>query len=100
MTVNQELKIKNLLKKYNAILLHSMRLAIAEDFISLVLLNKEDAEIELEDLSGNRNEYYTYILKEFMKHNSSSVLDELKEMEDPIAELKRNFLKVTKKNIP
>jgi hypothetical protein len=38
-------------------------------------------------------------LKEFMKHNSSSVLDELKEMEDPIAELKRNFLKVTKKNV-
>jgi len=26
-------------------------------------------------------------------------LDELKEMEDPIAELKRNFLKVTKKNV-
>jgi hypothetical protein len=50
MTVNQEEKIKNLLEKYNDILLVSMRLAVAEDFIGLVILNKDDTDFELSKL--------------------------------------------------
>lgn len=95
MTNKQQLKIKELISKYNAILLNSMRIAIAEDFINLVILNRDDSKIELAELLNNKNEYYNYILKEFLKQNSSSVLDELKLMDDPTAELIRKFTKKT-----
>jgi hypothetical protein len=89
MTEEQQLKIKELISKYNDILLNSMRLAIAEDFVNLVILNKDDEDIELRQLLENKNEYYNYILKEFLKKNSSSVVDELKLMDEPIIQLKR-----------
>ena len=38
MTVEQEEKIKELIQKYNDILLVSMRLAVSEDFMNLMLL--------------------------------------------------------------
>jgi hypothetical protein len=66
-----------------------MRLAIAEDFVNLVILNRDNEDIELRQLLENKNEYYNYILKEFLKKNSSSVVDELKSMDEPIIQLKR-----------
>ena len=93
MTTTQQQKIKKLVSKYNDILLNSMRLAVAEDFINLILLNREDSEFELKDLMEDKNDFYNAILKEFMKQNSSSVLDDLKKMEDPtlgINTLKKN----------
>jgi hypothetical protein len=89
MTEDQQLKIKELISKYNDILLNSMRLAIAEDFVNLVILNRDDEDIELRQLLENKNEYYNYILKEFLKKNSSSVVDELKSMDEPTIQLKR-----------
>jgi hypothetical protein len=89
MTEEQQQKIKELISKYNDILLNSMRLAIAEDFVNLVILNRDDEDIELRQLLENKNEYYNYILKEFLKKNSSSVVDELKSMDKPIIQLKR-----------
>lgn len=89
MTEDQQLKIKELISKYNDILLNSMRLAIAEDFVNLVILNRDDEDIELRKLLENKNEYYNYILKEFLKKNSSSVVDELKSMDEPTIQLKR-----------
>ena len=83
MTTIQQQKIKKLVSKYNDILLNSMRLAVAEDFINLMLLNREDSEFELKNLMEDKNDFYNAILKEFMKQNSSSVLEDLKKMEDP-----------------
>jgi hypothetical protein len=57
MTEEQQLKIKELISKYNDILLNSMRLAIAEDFVNLVILNRDDEDIELRQLLENKNEY-------------------------------------------
>ena len=50
MTGEQELKIKKLISKYNDILLVSMRLAISEDFVNLMLLNRDDSQFVLKDL--------------------------------------------------
>lgn len=94
MTDNQQQKIKELINKYNDILLNSMRLAIAEDFINLMLLNRDDSAFELKDLMQNKNEFYNSVMKEFLKKNSSSVLDELKTMEDPLIGLKKKFVKI------
>ena len=80
MTTTQQQKIKELVSKYNDILLNSMRLAVAEDFINLMLLNRDDKEFELKNLMEDKNDFYNSILKEFMKQNSSSVLDDLKKM--------------------
>lgn len=88
MTENQHQKIKELVSKYNDILLNSMRLAVAEDFINLMLLNRDDKDFELKNLMENKNDFYNSILKEFMKQNSSSVLDDLKQMEDPTLGMK------------
>ena len=53
MTKAQEDKIQSLLEQYNDILLVSMRLAIAEDFINLVIVNREDTDFELSELLQN-----------------------------------------------
>ena len=50
MTKKQEGKIKGLLSKYNDILLVSMKLAVAEDFTNLVILNQDDKDFELSNL--------------------------------------------------
>lgn len=88
MKKSQQIKITKLVEKYNDVLLHSMRLAVAEDLINLMLLNRDDAEFELKDLMQDKEAFYNYILKEFLKKNSSSVVDELKKMDDPTDQLK------------
>ena len=92
MTKKQQDKIKMLLKKYNDILLVSMRLAVAEDFTGLVILNKDDTDFELSKLLQNKDEFSNYVLKEFLKNNSNSVTSELGKMD----ELKFNIQKQTK----
>jgi hypothetical protein len=88
MKKSQQVKITALVDKYNDILLHSMRLAVAEDLINLMLLNKDDRDFELTDLMQNKEAFYNYILKEFLKKNSSSVIGELRKMDDPTDHLK------------
>ena len=84
MNAEQEQKIKDLISKYNDILLVSMRLAIAEDFVNLMLLNRDDSEFVLKDLFQNKEEFNKLIMKEFLKKNSSTVVQELKFMESPL----------------
>ena len=93
MNATQQTKIKHLVDKYNDILLHSMRLAVAEDLINLMLLNKDDQDFELKDLLDDKEAFYNFILKEFMKKNSSSVISELREMSHPVPELKTRLRK-------
>jgi hypothetical protein len=88
MTSHQETKIRELVEKYNDILLHSMRLAVAEDLINLMILNKDDSDFELKELLKDKTSFYNLILKEFLKKNSSSVLSELRDMDDPLEDLK------------
>jgi hypothetical protein len=88
MTSHQEKKIRELVEKYNDVLLHSMRLAVAEDLINLMILNKDDGDFEMKDLLNDKTSFYNLILKEFLKKNSSSVISELRDMNDPLEELK------------
>lgn len=92
MTQNQQEKIKSLLEKYNDILLVSMRLAVAEDFTGLVILNKDDTDFELSALLQNKDEFSNYVLKEFLKNNSNPITSELGKMD----ELKLNIQKQKK----
>ena len=78
MTPQQEDKITELIRKYNDILLISMRLAVAEDFMNLLILNRDDQEFELNDLLDNKEELTNHIMKQFLKFNSSPILEELR----------------------
>ena len=93
MNKEQEKKIKDLIVKYNDILLVSMRLAIAEDFVNLMLLNRDDTDFILKDLFNNKEEFNKLIVKEFLKRNSSSVTHELKSMKNPLPDFKSNLRK-------
>lgn len=98
MTKDQEKKLNELLEKYNPILLNSMRLAISEDLINLIILNLDDKDFELSDLLKNKEELSVHIIRQFLKINSSSsVLKELKEMDEPIEDLKAKFRKAQTK---
>jgi hypothetical protein len=92
MTKKQEEKIKTLLTKYNDILLVSMRLAVAEDFTNLIILNKDDTDFELRELLQNKDDFTNHVMKEFLKQNSSSVVNELSSMQ----EQKLRIIKQTK----
>jgi hypothetical protein len=81
MTPQQENKLKELVDKYNDILLVSMKLAIAEDLINLMVLNRDDSEFVMKDLFENKEDFYNIIMKEFFIKNSSSIVQELKTME-------------------
>ena len=89
MTKKQEGKIKGLLSKYNDILLVSMKLAVAEDFTNLVILNQDDKDFELSNLLKDKDQFTSYIMKEFLKQNSSSVTNELSSMEEPKLTLRK-----------
>ena len=93
MNKEQEKKIKDLIVKYNDILLVSMRLAIAEDFVNLMLLNRDDTDFILKDLFNIKEEFNKLIIKEFLKRNSSSVTHELKSMKNPLPDFKSNLRK-------
>lgn len=93
MTPEQKEKFKELIVKYNDILLNSMRLAVAEDLINLIILNKDDCDFKLKDTLQNKEELNQFILKEFLKQNSSSVIHELKKMDERIPKIKKQFKK-------
>ena len=98
MTEAQEQKIKELIVKYNDILLVSMRLAIAEDFVNLMVLNRDDSDFILKDLLNNKDEFNKLIMKEFLRKNRISVVDELKFMENSTPNF-QHFLKKKPKTI-
>jgi tyrosine-protein phosphatase YwqE len=58
-----------------------MKLAIAEDLINLMVLNRDDSEFVMKDLFENKEDFYNIIMKEFFIKNSSSVVQELKTMD-------------------
>lgn len=89
MNKEQEKKIKDLIVKYNDVLLVSMRLAISEDFVNLMLLNRDDTDFILKDLFNNKEEFNKLIIKEFLKRNSSSVTHELSSMKDVLPDFKK-----------
>ena len=98
MTSAQQHKISELIEKYNAVLLNSMRLAVAEDFINLIVLNRDDADFELSEFLKDKEQYYQFILKEFLRLNSSSVASELRKMEDPVSPTFRKIKKPKKEH--
>jgi hypothetical protein len=98
MTDVQQQKIKELIVKYNDILLVSMRLAIADDFINLMVLNRDDSGFILKDLFNNKDEFNKLIMKEFFKKNRISVVDELKFMDNSIPNF-QHFLKKKSKSM-
>ena len=64
MTKQQEKKLNEFLAKYNDILLNSMRLAISEDLIGLIILNKDDQDFELSELLKNKDEnVHRYVVR-------------------------------------
>lgn len=82
MTKEQRSKVKDLLKKYNPVLLESMRNAIAEDFVNLIILNEEDKDFDLKNIIGEKAKFKDQVMREFLKMNSSSVVEELKQMDN------------------
>ena len=74
MTEEQQMKVKELLEKYNDILLVSMRLAVAEDFVNLIIQNRDDTDFSLSNLLEDKQALSDYIMREFLKQNSSSVV--------------------------
>ncbi len=82
MKTEEAKKIKQLLIKYNDILLNSMSIALSEDLINLIVVNGDDKDFELVDLVKDKNTFRTTVTNEFLKINSNSVLDDLKLMED------------------
>ena len=92
MTKEQELKIKKLISKYNDILLVSMRLSIAEDFVNLMILNRDDSDFVLKDLFNNKDELNNLIMKEFIRKNRITVIQDLKFMDSPLPDF-QNILK-------
>ena len=86
MEVKQEhiIRVRNLVKKYNDILLNSMSIALAEDLINLIVVNEEDKGFELSELVKDKNTFRACVTAEFLKLNSNSVLDDLKTMNDDL----------------
>ncbi|MFT6716711.1 MAG: hypothetical protein ACJA0Q_001359 [Saprospiraceae bacterium] len=82
MSPKEKEKIKSLIKKYNDVLLHSMSIAVAEDLINLIVVNGDDKGFELSELMKDQRAFKLFVISEFMKNNSKSVLSELKSMDD------------------
>ena len=82
--MNQKEKqiISKLVKKYNSILLHSTQIAVTEDLINLIISNREDENFELTEFIKNKEDFKKYVVGEFFKLNSSTVLSELSSMEE------------------
>lgn len=75
-------RIKIIINKYNDVLLHSMSIAVAEDLINLIVVNGDDKDFQLSDLMKDQKSFKLFVISEFLRINSSSVIDELKAMDD------------------
>ena len=85
----QKRKIQQLIKKYNEILLESMKNAVAEDLFNLIVLNNDDKEGELRNTIKNKTEFKTMVMKEFLKYNGSQVTSELSTMREKRLSVKK-----------
>ena len=75
-------KLRSLIGKYNDVLLNSMTNAVAEDLFNLILVNGEDSNFELKDFINKRSEFKAFVMREFLRHNSSTVASDLKRMSE------------------
>ena len=82
MQEEQEKVIKKLIEKYNDVLQVSMRLAVTDDFVNLMIANHDDEQFHLKDLIKQKADFSKFIMKEFLKLNSSLIVDDLKGMEE------------------
>lgn len=85
--------VKDLIKKYNDVLMNSMSIALAEDLVNLIVVNGEDKDFKLLDLVKDKTNFRLLVANEFLKLNSNSVLSDLRLMEDEF-----EFSMVKKKN--
>jgi hypothetical protein len=81
-------RVSELIEKYNDILLESMKLALSEDLVNLIIVNKDDEDFGLVDFIKNKRDFKAYVLKEFLKQNSTP-LKGLSEMEEKKMKLKK-----------
>jgi hypothetical protein len=91
MTPAQQQKLNELLTKYNDVLLNSMRLAVTEDLIGLIILNRDDENFELSDLMKDKTALSNYVIRQFLKENSGGVLKDLGKQEDPLQGMRERF---------
>ena len=75
-------KLRSLIGKYNDVLLNSMTNAVAEDLFNLILVNGEDSNFELKDFINKRSEFKAFVMREFLRYNSSTVASDLKHMSE------------------
>lgn len=75
-------KIKYLIAKYNDVLLRTMTNAVSEDLLHLIIVNGEDTDFDLKDFVNQREDFKSFVVREFLKHNSSSVTSDLKNMSE------------------
>ena len=76
MNEDQKDLVKNLIFKYDSILLESMKIALFEDLKRLMISNRDDKEFLLKDIIYT-DELKNYIVREFLKHNSNQVMTNL-----------------------
>jgi hypothetical protein len=79
---------------------HSMSIALTEDFINLIVVNSDDVNFELQELTKDKSAFRVLITKEFLKLNSGSVMSELKTMDEGFTsnmEKKKNLKSSQKK---
>ena len=76
MNDNQKDLIRELIFKYDSILLESMKIALFEDLKRLMISNREDKNFLLKDIIYTE-ELKNYIVREFLKHNSNQVMANL-----------------------
>ena len=62
--------------------MHSMSIAVAEDLINLIVVNGDDKDFKLSKLMKDQRAFKLFVINEFMKLNSNSVLADLKNMEE------------------
>lgn len=95
MNSKEKEKVKLLLKKYNEILLHSMSIAVSEDLINLIIVNADDKDFKLIEMMKDRQKFREFVIAEFIKLNSQSVLKDLKNMDDTFSSkiLRRKTIK-------
>lgn len=86
-------KIKQLTLKYNDILLESIRIALSEDLINLIVVNQEDQDFDLVEFMSKKKEFKNFVLTEFLKNNSNPVIKELSEMEERQFKFKKKIKK-------
>lgn len=82
MNSKEKEQVKLLIKKYNEVLLHSMSIAVTEDLINLIVVNRDDEYFQLSELMKKQQAFRLFVTNEFMKNNANPLLNELKSMDD------------------